>query len=535
MGRGREEGDALSEPVEGAAGGLSEEEKKGLDLEERFEPLREIGRGGMGTVYEAIDHKLGRRVAIKILDPDLARDEAAIRAFKSEVRATAGINHNGIVQVWDIVDCANSVGYSMELLEGETLAECLASHGGHLPLDDVLDMVIEATRTLEVVHGHDIVHGDLKPSNVMLVNGHPKILDFGVARSLPISGFLTERSWAGTWDYVSPEQRGREDPDASSDVYSLSVLMYEAMTGTIPVLGAARLSEEVPGGAPPELDDVFRRGTHYYRDRRYASMAEFRAELRELQEGIHRGRITPGSVASSHGVELVRIRAGSYDVELSGTLSTLGGPVHERVRISKGFWLSTVPVTNQLWDFVMRATAAGIDPKTPRVHVTWELAVEFCNELSRAERLDTVYRLEHREYVVDPSANGYRLPTESEWELAALAGRRTRLAGGDDPNRVAIHSQSEPGGLQRVATLASNAYGLYDMNGNVWEWVWDRYERRQALRINVDPTGAPAGRRRVIKGGGGSVEPSLMSVMTRSHRSEKQESNDIGFRVARNR
>lgn len=209
--------------------------------------LRKLGEGGMGAVYEAIHDAIQRRVAVKLLHAELARDAEFVGRFFNEARAVNLIGHAGLVQVSDLGQLPDGSAYLvMELLRGESLAQRLEKTGHQLPLADVLQFSWQIADSLSATHAKGIIHRDLKPQNVMLVaDSHvaigerTKLLDFGLAKVSEEAGGVRVKTNTnavmGTPLYMSPEQcDGAGKLDGKTDVYALGVMMYEMLCGRLP-------------------------------------------------------------------------------------------------------------------------------------------------------------------------------------------------------------------------------------------------------------------------------------------------------------
>jgi serine/threonine-protein kinase len=209
------------------------------ELEGRYRIEGELGRGSMARVYQAQDLANRRRVAIKLLPPELASASNAER-FLREIKITAGLEHPNILPLLDSGVSGSTSGlywYVMPLVEGESLRERLAD--GPLPIAEALDLAIQVGGALAYAHPRGIVHRDLKPENIMLAGGRPLVMDFGLARALDSQSKLTGTGMPlGTPAYMSPEQiTGAESVDGRADLYSFGCVLYEAFTGQLPFPG----------------------------------------------------------------------------------------------------------------------------------------------------------------------------------------------------------------------------------------------------------------------------------------------------------
>src|SRR5690349_15548650 len=197
--------------------------------------VRQVGEGGMGKVYEAEERLSGRRVAIKVLRPELSRSEPGRRLFENEMAILAGLDHPNVVRCLCCTEVDGELVMVLELLEGRTLRQLLATEGA-LEWARAVGLVQQIARALSAAHEHEpvIVHRDLKPENVMLqANGGVKVMDFGVAKMLAALGPATTHS-VGTLAYMSPEQIDAGPVDARSDLYALGLVFYELLAGRPP-------------------------------------------------------------------------------------------------------------------------------------------------------------------------------------------------------------------------------------------------------------------------------------------------------------
>jgi len=209
----------------------------------RYQVIRPVGEGGMGTVYEALDVRLNRKVALKVLSSTLKSKRKAAKRFSIEAQAAARLVHPNVVGIFDFdVECETPY-MAMEFLQGETLAQALAR--GPLAFDRLADIMLAVCAGVEAAHGAGIVHRDLKPGNIFLCpdwKGNPsaRVLDFGISKvgGVSSSGLTETGDIVGTSQYLSPEQaQGLRLVNKASDQYSLGVVMYECVTGQTPQQG----------------------------------------------------------------------------------------------------------------------------------------------------------------------------------------------------------------------------------------------------------------------------------------------------------
>jgi serine/threonine-protein kinase len=212
-------------------------------LADRYVIERELGAGGMATVYLAEDLKHRRRVAVKVLRPELAAALGGER-FLREIETTANLRHPHILPLYDSGDANGTLFYVMPYVEGESLQDRMAREK-QLPVDDALRIAGEVADALSYAHGRGVIHRDIKPDNIMLENGHAVVADFGIAQAVSDSGGerLTQTGMAvGTPLYMSPEQSNGEPVDARSDLYGLACVVYEMLAGSPPFSGPTALA-----------------------------------------------------------------------------------------------------------------------------------------------------------------------------------------------------------------------------------------------------------------------------------------------------
>ena len=265
--------------------------KTGMIIAERYEIVGKIGTGGMADVYKAMDHKLNRFVAVKVLKPEFREDTTFIKKFRSEAQAAAGLTHPNIVNVFDVGDDGGVYYIVMELIEGITLKEYI-SKKGKLSIKEATSIAIQVSMGLEAAHSHGIVHRDVKPQNIIIsTDGKVKVTDFGIARAA--SSNTISSNVMGSVHYSSPEQVRGGYSDEKSDIYSLGITLYEMVTGRVPfdgdttvAIAIKHLQEEmVPPSVytpdlPYSLEQIILKCTQKSVDRRYGRMEDVIADLK---------------------------------------------------------------------------------------------------------------------------------------------------------------------------------------------------------------------------------------------------------------
>lgn len=210
---------------------------RGQKINDRYEIIKTIGEGGMANVYLANDTILDRKVAIKVLRGDLSNDEKFIRRFKREALSVSNLSHPNIVEVYDVGEEEGNYYIVMEYIDGKTLKQLLQKRGA-LTLNEVIDIMSQLTDGLAHAHEAYIIHRDIKPQNIMIEdNGLVKITDFGIAMALNSTQLTQTNSVMGSVHYLPPEQANGKGSTVKSDIYSLGILMYELLTGSVPFKG----------------------------------------------------------------------------------------------------------------------------------------------------------------------------------------------------------------------------------------------------------------------------------------------------------
>ena len=537
--------------------------------------VRVLGVGGFGVTYLAEDVRLGRSVAIKeylpnefavrageTVHPKSRSDEEdfawGLKRFLDEARTLARFRHPNLVQVLDYFEVNRTAYIVMNYEEGESLDRVLERRGtlSEAQLKRVLLPMVDG---LKEVHAAGYLHRDIKPSNVFIrrADESPVLLDFGSARQAlgRKSKSLTAVASAG---YSPPEQYESEGEQGPwTDIYGLSALCYRAITGTVPMEAPRRMSQLIrrrpdplPQLASERSEDhslallaAVDQGLELVSSDRPSSLDEWKKRLSETQptalperdgtdldefrEARRSREVSRGSNARGASVRTEsRELAGMAFVWIPPGTFRMGSKSSEafederpvtQVGISAGFWLGKYPVTQSEWEAVMGSNPSRFSEcgNCPVESVSWWDVKRFIGRLNARE-----------------GRNVHRLPTEAEWEYAARAGTTGDRYGSLDG--IAWYEDNSDGRTHAVGRKAPNAWGLYDMLGNVSEWVGDWYRDYPEGRV-TDPVGRGPDSLRVFRGGGWIGDAGGVRAPHRYFDDPGFRYSGLGFRLLRTR
>ena len=264
----------------------------GVVLSGRYEILQLLGQGGMGAVYKAKDYELDRSVALKVIQPELAKHPGILRRFKQELILARQVTHKNVIRIFDLGEAEGMKFITMEYVEGQDLKAILDQRHKFAP-DEAIAIIEQVCYALDAAHSEGVVHRDLKPQNIMVDKQEKvSVMDFGVARSVEVSGLTQTGALIGTPGYMSPEQAKGEKLDARSDLFSLGIIFYELLTGQVPFQAQTtvasllkRITEravppvELERSLPQYLSDVVAKCLEVDPQHRYQSALEIIQDL----------------------------------------------------------------------------------------------------------------------------------------------------------------------------------------------------------------------------------------------------------------
>ncbi len=548
----------------------------------RFEVVDTLGGGGMGLVYRVRDTLMsGREKALKVILPSLMNSDRARDRFVQEAEIAQGLAHPNIVNTFDLGEHGGIRFITMELLEGESLHEQLQAKK-KLPLDKTIGIIRQVCTALDHAH-RTTIHRDIKPQNIFLCNdGTVKLLDFGLARAAGSNRFTQSSMAIGTAVYLAPEQLQGHEPTPRSDLYSLGVVLYQCLTGELP-MGRFALPTEVDKSLPEAMDELVDNLLKPQPELRPDTAAQVAGEMasitREVEhpregertrepeetgqttkaqstqrtheeaqregerprEPIQRepqaGEARQVDLGKGVKLDLVWIPPGEFMMgspESEEERFGDEGPQH-RVELTRGFWMGKYPVTQAQWEAVLGSNPSHFQkkvktgllssrkvtrPTNPVECVSWDACNGFVEELT--------HRLTHGEF---------RLPSEAEWEYACRAGSTARYCFGDSEHllaRYAWYRGNSGRETHAVGQKRPNAWGLHDMHGNVWEWCQDWYDEDYYGRSPArDPENTTKNQHRVLRGGSWNYSPEYCRSAYRRYFTPDYRLYYSGFRVVR--
>ena len=452
---------------------------------DRYKLGEMIGTGGMADVYVAQDTRLARQVAIKVLRSDLARDPSFVARFRKEALAAAGLNHPGIVAVYDSGE-EPAPYIVMELVSGHTLRD-LIHNGERVPLKRALEIGEGILAALEYSHERGIVHRDIKPANIMITDhGDVKVMDFGIARALADLGATLTSTWniVGTAQYLSPEQALGEVADLRSDIYSTGCLLYEVLTGKPPFTGDTPVSIAyqhvsgvlvAPSKIQPELpegvDVILSVALAKKPEDRYASANAMLQDINKIRAGQNistkvareplasrRTVITTGLVVLAIGIAAV------LGISLNGgSTPSLGNEIPNVVGLTE------VEARALLSDYTVTVQRAP-DPRIPNDRVASQIPLATTQATKGSAVTLTISKGPGDAIVPDDLVGMSLIDARASLAAAGLVIAKTEAAPSDEVQGTVLSVTPQPGstitaGSGVVLTIASGEVEVPNLIG----------------------------------------------------------------------
>ncbi len=535
-----------------------------------YKIIEQVGEGGMGEVYLAEEDLLARKVAVKVLNPILTKDPQFTERFVNEAKIQSYLHHQNIVTMFSFFRQENLYCMVMEYAEGITLKQ-LIQKTGPIPEERTMKIFNQICAGIQYAHNKGIIHRDIKPSNIMIdAHDQVKIMDFGIAKILGNKGMTRTGAKMGTLYYMSPEQvMAQKDIDHRTDIYSMGITLFEMLTGKLPfdtdtesdfMVMNQIVNQDLPDPKAyyPFISDsalrLIKQMTLKKREERINHLMP--QPVSSVTQMIHSDiKVATENKRKnvSENSNMIFVEGGSFHMG-SDRGESDESPTH-LVTLSS-FFIGKYPVTQKEWEMIMKNKPSvfkkgyiidygffGIGKKViendtdnyPVDFVSWFDAIRFCNLLSEKEGLESVYVINDSEVNCNWQADGYRLPTEAEWEFAARGGNLSMefaYSGSNKLDEVGWYDENSGNQTHEVGTKRANELGIYDMSGNVCEWCWDIYGKYSALS-ETNPRGTSNGSYRVIRGGCWQYGDFYCRVAYRNDGYPDDSYDKVGFRLAR--
>jgi serine/threonine protein kinase len=512
----------------------------GKILLQRYEIQNLLGKGGVGSVYKGMDLGLGKVCAIKVLASYLSADEEHLQRFLREAKLSATVKHENVVQVSEVIEQDGLYFLIMDFVDGYSVAHHIKNYGA-FPREKALKILQDVLHGLAAIHSCGIIHRDIKPENILISSdGVGKITDFGLAKASNSASCLTvPGAIMGTPYFMSPEQCLGEKVDTYSDIYSLGMTLFCMLTARFPYSGATPMAilHAHIYNPPPSLgiseDDplntLYLRMVAKPKSNRYSKVDDVLQDIERAKTApaVERVKAAPAGFTflreatytcgklnntmqeflhNQTGIEFVHIGEGTF--MMGSNKDDREKPIHP-VMLSP-YLMAKYPCTQAEWQ-----NAMGNNPSyfkgdnRPVEQVSWNDCQKFCQK------------------------TGLKLPSEAQWEYACRAGSTGKWCFGDNESLLseyAWYDKNSCAQTHAVGEKQPNAFGLYDMHGNVWEWCEDWYGSYPSCAVK-DPVGASTGPGIMNRGGSWDDFAILCRSANRFYLSAGNSHNYLGFRV----
>ena len=386
----------------------------GTVLGGRYELLKLLGQGGMGAVYKACDREVDRTVALKVIRPEMAANPEILARFKQELLLSSQVTHRNVIRIYDLGEAQGVKFITMEFVEGDNLHQMLKDRG-KLGVAEAVDIMEQVTSGLAAAHREGIIHRDLKPANIMVdKNGRVVLMDFGLARTFSGDGMTQTGTMLGTMEYMSPEQAQGQDVKASSDIFTVGLMLYELLAGTTPFQADSAIASllmrtqqrasplvNIDKNIPGTLSNIVVKCLEKDPARRYQSAEHLDADLKAWQSGSGLKKV--GATATQQRVdrakELPWLKIGAASVVVVALAAAGTWYVVGKRAIAKD--LAHGPVSVLIGDFVNHTGDSVLDETLePMLGVAMEGA-SFINVYSRGDARKAAKKLPEPSDVLD--------------------------------------------------------------------------------------------------------------------------------------
>ena len=547
-----------------------------LIIGKNYEVVKKLGEGGMGVVYKAVHNLSGQEVAIKMLPPELSQDENIRTRFINEARLLAKLDHPNIVTLYNFLKKDMKFYLIMQFVKGKTLEDHIRERG-KLSLDEAIKIFSQVCDALGYAHQMGVIHRDIKPANIMITpDMRVKVMDFGIAKLTGGSRLTATGIAVGTVWYMSPEQIRGAELDARSDLYSLGITLYEALTGRVPFNAESDYEvrkshvevnppspRSIDGSLPESVERVLMKVLAKSPDERYQNAQEFKKAIESMS--LAPPVISSDSVATQPPESSVVQKKGNgiwiFIILLILVLG--GGAIYYFLFLNKSAPSGASPLRSEqvyipAGDFIMGSEKGKDDERPPKKVLLSAFYIDKyeVTNLQYQRCVEAKVCGEPQKFLVNQSpsapvvgvsyndAKTYcewakkRLPTEAEWEKAASQkSKNTEYPWGDEkPDCKKANFVECDLKIKEVGSFLSGAsgYGVMDMAGNVAEWVADWYDKNSYLTMNTtNPKGPMTGTYRVIRGGSFKSTALDLRKSNRMYAMPSERLMTVGFRCAK--